>query len=117
VADVDAAGAGERDVLGDHRGAQLAGQRPQSARAVEVDALGAAERELDAVRDDRPDLGDRACFAPARTLRVAGLGDDLDEVDRGWRGDEIGGELSAKAEPDACFAQRSCHGRRILPAT
>jgi len=68
VTDVDAAGAGERDVLRDHPGAQLAGKRSQSPRPVQVDAVGAAERQLHAVGHHRPDLGDRACFAPARTL-------------------------------------------------
>lgn len=117
VTDVDATGAGERHVLGDHPGAQLARQCPETSRAVEVDAIGAAERQLHAMRHDGPDLGDRACLAPALTLRVAGLGDDLDEVDGGRRGDEIGGELGAKAEPDACLPQWTCHGRRIRPAT
>ncbi len=53
----------------------------------------------------------------ALALREARLGDDLDEVDRGWRGDEIGGELGTKAEPDASLPQWTSHGRSVLPAT
>src|SRR5262249_7136069 len=101
VADVDAAGARECDMLGDDIRAQLAGERREPPRAIEIDALGAAERELHAVGHDGPDLGDRRSFAPARALRVAGLGDDLDEVDGRRRGDEIRCELATKAEPDA----------------
>ena len=81
VADLAGPAASQGDVLADRLGPELARERAELPGLVELDAVRAAQRELQAVRYDRPQLGDGPGLAPGRGLREAGLGHDLDEID------------------------------------
>src|SRR5205807_1946931 len=98
VTDLALASPHEGDVLGDERRAELAREVAEPPGARGVDPVRAPERELHSVREDGPDLRDRAGFLSLRGPE-AGLGGDLDVVDHTGPREEVRRDLRTPADP------------------
>jgi hypothetical protein len=93
VSNLAPTGAHERNVLGDDRGAEIACETCERARAIHVDSFRSGERELHAMRNDWPDLPECERFAARAILNEARLGHHLHEVDRVGSPEQIGRDL------------------------
>jgi hypothetical protein len=102
VPHLPAPGARQRDVLAHHGRPQRARELAEAARAVFVDPLRAPERQLHPVRHHRPRLRERRRLAPRPRLREAQLRHHLDERHRPARVEDVGRDLLAPPDPNAC---------------
>jgi len=107
VACLDPVGAHERDVLADERRVELVGEDRQVVERAVIGALGTAERQLDAVRDDLEPALARLQQRLRRAARFDVLGDDLDEAEVGARDQAFELRPEADAEAEARGRARS----------
>ena len=101
------AGAHERDVLADERRVDALGDRVEVGQARRLRALGAAERQADAVWHDLQPAGAGRGDAVGQPARADRLGDDLDEAQAlGARERAVDLRAPARAAAEPCDDRR-----------